>query len=216
MYIMKIYFYNREFDTKKEFQIYIKDLVKNKIGICNSVKSTKYWSEIYELMKRHTEFQEKTKNLKDVIVRKSLYGNIELAIINNDNSITSFSYIHCIKGLPGTKLFELSSAMRESILEQIFDYKNNNNLECNYCKSKDNIEIDHIIPFSKLRDDFITICNDDKIPIPSSFNRTDNIRRQFKEEDLEFYSNWLSYHELNCKLQPLCRNCNIKKSNKMI
>ena len=47
---MIIYFNNTEFPTKSKFRDYIKNLIKNEIGICDSLKSTKYWNQIEELM----------------------------------------------------------------------------------------------------------------------------------------------------------------------
>ena len=73
---MIIYFNNTEFPTKSKFRDYIKNLIKNEIGICDSLKSTKYWNQIDELMKRHPEYNEKVRNMKDVIIRYSFFNNI--------------------------------------------------------------------------------------------------------------------------------------------
>ena len=209
---MLVYFNNKEFETKKKFEEYIKDLIKNKIGLCESLKSTEYWEEILEFMKRHSEYDEKTKDLKDVIIRESLWGNIELAIINNDNSITTFSYIHAIRGFRNTDKYELNCAMREAIYPQIINYRNNNHLECVNCGELENIQIDHINNFCDLRDNFLKICKIDNVKIPNSFERFNNIRRKFKEEDKTFYSNWIYYHQLNSQLQCLCSKCHKEKT----
>jgi hypothetical protein len=213
---MIINFNNKNYNTKREFSNYIKNLIKNEIGICNSLKSTKYWNEILELMKRHPEYNDKIKNMKDVIIRYSFFNNIELCIINNDNSETTFSYITAIEGKGNSDKYELTSAMRECISYQILDYRNNNNLICKNCNSIDNIEIDHIIPFSKLRDDFISICKTNNTNIPNRFIRKDKVRREFKCEDFNFKKDWIYYHLINSEFQPLCRECNLKKSNKII
>ena len=214
---MIIYFNNTEFPTKSKFRDYIKNLIKNEIGICDSLKSTKYWNEILELMKRHHEYDDKIKDMKDVIIRYSFFNNIELCIINNDGSETPFSYITAIDGKKGNSdKHELTAAMRECIGYQILDYRSNCELICNNCNSRCNIHIDHIIPFSKLRDDFLTICNTNKVDIPNSFVRNNNIRRDFKPEHFNFKQDWLYYHLINAKYQPLCSLCNLKKSNKTI
>ncbi len=213
---MIIYFNNTEFPTKSKFRDYIKNLIKNEIGVCDSLKSTKYWNQIEELMKRHPEYNEKVRNMKDVIIRYSFFNNIELCIINNDNTETTFSYITAIEGKGNSDKYELTCAMRECVSYQILDYRSNCDLICNNCNSMSNIEIDHITPFCNLRDNFLTICNTNNINIPKSFVRTDRIRRDFKPEDNQFKNEWIYYHLLNANFQPLCRTCNSKKSNKTI
>lgn len=211
---MIIYFNNKEYKTKKEFKSYIQNLIKNEIGLCDSLKSTKYWDEILELMKRHPDYNEKIKDMEDVIIRKSFYGNTELCIINNDNTETSFSYITAIDGKGNSSKHELTMAMREAILYQIINYRNNNYLECVNCGHTDyDIEIDHITEFSKLRDDFITIWKNQGNKIPESFDRDLCIRRKFKEEDKQFYRDWIYYHQVNAELQCLCKSCHRVKSN---
>lgn len=212
---MVIYFNDKEYKTKKAFKEYIQNLIKNEIGLCDSLKSTKYWNEILKLMSRHPEFDDKTKDLKDVMIRNSMYGNIELCIINNDDTLTTFSYLTAIDAKGNSPKCELSSACREAIQYQINNYRYNNHLECVNCGELENIEIDHIIPFCKIRDDFLTIWKNQGNKIPISFDRDLNIRRKFKEEDKQFYTNWIYYHQVNAELQCLCRPCNRKKSNQM-
>jgi 5-methylcytosine-specific restriction endonuclease McrA len=212
---MIINFNGIDFATKKIFSDYIKNLIKNEIGICNSLKSTKYWNQIEELLKRHPEYNEKISNMKDVIIRYSFFNNIELCIINNDNSETSFSYLTAIKGKSNTDKSELSSAMRESISDQIKSYRKNNILSCSFCGSFDKIEIDHVIPFNELRDNFLKICENNNIRKPCSFDQDDFIRRKFKNQDLIFKNEWNYYHLINAELQSLCSVCHKNKS-KMI
>lgn len=209
---MEIYFNNIIFRTKKQFENYIKDLIKNKIGICDSLKNTEYWSMILELSMRHPDWVKKSSNMKDMIIRKSEWGNIEMAILNHDDTITTFSYNTAIKGLPMTKNCRLNMMLREAIKYQIHTYRENNKMICNLCGSMENIEIDHIYPFHKLRDDFLNICKTDKVIIPYDFIQDENQKYIFKEEDKVFENNWKYYHQLNCNLQPLCKKCHKQKS----
>ncbi len=65
------------------------------------------------------------------------------------------SYISCIK--KPSKDTNLKNAMRYAISNQILEYKNSyekDNLICETCNSKDEIQVDHVILFKQLYYDF--------------------------------------------------------------
>ena len=64
--------------------------------------------------------------------------------------------------------------MRSSIIKTIINFKNNNKSECQLCKISDNNKIyhvDHIIPFTNLKNDFLKIT---KFTLPISFSTCSN------------------------------------------
>ncbi len=109
------------------------------------------------------------------------------------------------------KNLKLKSSMRYAISPQIIDFKNKCELlECKFCKSKENIEIDHVILFKLLCDDFLKDRND----ISSSFDDTFCFSTVFKKDDNQFQDDWIEYHRKNAILQCLCKTCNLKKKRK--
>ena len=138
--------------SKKELIEYYKALIY-KVGLCQSLKTNHFdiYLELMDLFTNHPDYPEKIENVVDIsIVKNKLHNKyLELHIIKKDNTTDNISYRCCIN--KPSKDRNLKNAMRYAILPQIFEFKNKCELlECNFCKSKENIEIDHTILFKIL------------------------------------------------------------------
>ena len=214
--MVKILFNNKFFKTKGTFKLYIKEIIYNHIGITSSIKNNynNYFDEMIELFKRHPNYINKTKNLIDVeiiqnIQNKNAYG---INIINNDNTITPISWVTCIKGCNTSVKQNLTNAFRSAISNQIMDFKKDKILECEFCKSKNYIHVDHIYHFHKIRDTFLKTINHD-LQIPNSFTSNNYNNTVFLEKDSEFNKLWQHYHLQNAELRLLCKICNLLREN---
>ena len=116
---------------------------------------------------------------------------------------------------PKTKLI---GAMRYAIKKQVRDFKRSKVVPiCTQCKQTTNLQVDHIIPFSKLQQDFLAqLLNSSVVAVPESFDfNRKTCQPKFKKENQYFKSKWQKYHKTKAQYQYLCRTCNIKKSDKI-
>ena len=110
---------------------------------------------------------------------------------------------------------ELTQAMRWGIRDQIRAWSaSNQDKRCVACQSVECLHVDHVIPFDMLKTEFL---KDRKDQVPETFIRDAEMPfiRLFKVGDVIFEKQWAEYHRSNCKLQFLCKPCNLKKSNKV-
>jgi hypothetical protein len=126
-----------------------------------------------------------------------------------DNTECVFSWRYCC----GIVLSDdLTRALRYGISKQILNFKNNNENICQLCnKDNGNFHVDHIKPFSIIKNEFL---KQNQLNIPSLFIRSIDNNIKFKREDKEFKKQWRHYHKSEAELQILCDKCNLKKSNK--
>ena len=193
--------------TKKEQLEYYKKLINN-TGLCSSLKNQYplVYEKLMELFVSHPDYPEKIVNVVDVSIIKNKINPkyLELQLMKQNNETDNISYIACIKKPNDTK--NLKEAMRYAISPQILTFKNNQiNLECDICKSNENIQIDHLLLFKHIYDDFLKNRND----IPSKFNENYFNGAQFKPEDNFFEKEWYQFHQDKATLRCLCRNCNL-------
>jgi hypothetical protein len=199
-----------KFKTKKALKEHFQNLI-HKIGLCESIlkEHSEHYDEFIELFERHPKYDEKCKNIKDIMIRKNpVYNNLELIMKKEDDSTDDISYLMCVNGKGKN---DLKTAMREAIQPQINDFKMKSKLICELCNSTISIHIDHhsdFTPFEKLYIDFMKINN---LPIPTTFNSNKAHINCFKDEDKEFSKNWYEYHRLNVILRVLCKKCNLSQ-----
>ena len=194
------------YKTQKSLKEYIKNII-NEIGICSSIKNnySQYYNIFIELFNRHPN-PEKMINMCDIQIKSNpLYKHLELHIVYNNGKTDDISYNVCIN----TKYKNyIKMAMRVSIIPQILEYKNNSIRKCVNCNSNQDLEVDHIIWFEKIYDDFM---KNNKIKIPTKFNNTDGHLKCFMSDDIMFEKSWNLYHNANAQLRVLCSNCNKKR-----
>ena len=209
---IKIIFNNKIYKTKKSFEIYVHDLIYNKIGECDSINKSKYKNEFIMLLQRHPEYKNKTNNVKDFKIVKNRINKkgLEINIINKNNSITNISWKTAINGKKKSKMDNLNAALRNAIYPQIKDFKKTQRQYCIECYKTDNLHVDHIIDFKKLVCDFLKSYDKTKIPIEVG-NINGKHFRYFLEKDRAFKDDWYKYHLENASLQILCEKCNLCK-----
>ena len=209
---------DKKFISLKKFEEYVKNIIYDKIGLCSDIKlQSEYYDDLIEILKRHPEFEEKTKNMKTLKIERDSCNKkaFKIIIINDDNTTDDISWRCAISGKGASTKHELMSAMRNSIVEQILDFKKNNDNVCDMCESRDVVHIDHIIHFDIIAENFINKMKLKSIKIPDKFDDDKNThRRTFLANDNYFELKWKKYHQRKSKLRILCDKCNLSRSKK--
>lgn len=212
---MKYFIGSMGFKTKTMASAYVKNFI-NKLKPGDYSPETEEYKFIFDVLKNHSNFIDKLGpgilffNIEDLAKGK------HISFMRKDGSYDDFSYNHCCQFRPNgwkeNSRLALSYALRLSIAEQIKNYRLSvkNHHYCFYCNSSDELEVDHIYPFSHLIDDFLKIT---QYIIPTEFINAYHGKYIFKDEDKPFEADFINYHLKNAKYQFLCKKCNGKKSN---
>ena len=213
-----VIFLGKTYKTQGEFELFVKKLIYNDIGICDDIKNIypSHYNTLIEILKRHPDFTSKTQNMFNLKFVKDTWNTsgLKILIINNDMSETDISWKCAITGKHKSDKNKLMSAMRSSIDEQIFEFRKTSSNKCVLCPNTNKLHVDHIIHFDEIVFNFISIMKDKNIGIPNAFGETnDNThRRCFLEIDDNFKNEWIKYHYENASLQMLCQTCNLTKT----
>ena len=187
----------------------------NNLGLCSSIKKKDelFYDELMEIFKLHPDYPGVCLNVVDVAIA---YNKInpkkcyELQLIYDNKTSQPVSYRKCF--VKTRKDNDLKHAMRYAIVDQILEFKNNcDELICAICGSEDYIQVDHIILFKTLYDDFL---QQNTLPIPTTFDNTYYNSAKFKDVDKEFVNSWSKYHKEHAILRCLCNKCNQSRSKK--
>ena len=202
----------------------IKDLNNNdKFEIS---KEHKYFKPLKFLAKINEE-KVKDKKIKKFIVQRNPWNKITFhtSLYFKDDSYDDISFLNCIdlycyKNLEEkkkeNKRYDLFQALRKSIKEQIFEYrdkqKKENNYVCKICSELENLEVDHLQP--KFRDlvwNFLTEDNENRnIKNQELINDLDYGGVKFKYLNNPLVEKWINYHKENATFRILCKKCNGK------
>lgn len=203
-----------QFSSQSKLENYTRNLIKS-IGICSSVKEHNIdsFNFFIDLFKRHPNYPEKIKDLIDIKINPNKIKpyQFELNIVRVDNTLEDISWISCISG---KKKDSYLSAMRVSIQDQIDEFRQTHIVQCADCKRNDKnvkYEVDHVQHFEALKYDFENI--NQHLKRPTTFENTDDNRKQFIKDNKEYEEAWKSYHKTHAKLQFLCKPCHTKKPN---
>ena len=213
-----VIFLGKTYKTQSEFELFVKNLIYNDIGICDNIKNSypSHYNTLIEILKRHPNFTSKTQKMFNLkIVKDTLNtSGLKILIINDDMSETDISWKCAITGKHTSYKNELMSAMRSSVDEQIFEFRKTSSNKCVLCPNTDKLHVDHIIHFDEIVFNFISIMKDKNIGIPNTFGETDDNthRRCFLEIDDNFKNEWIKYHYENASLQMLCQTCNLTRT----
>lgn len=193
------------FKNQKEVQKYYREILK-KIEYCEDMKSNykEYYLDFVALFERHPD--NKAKDMLNIKIDLDKDKRNIVPYILIEDEWQTISWIKCITGRSENKLKE---AMRTSIKEQIDNFRKENDSNiCEICyKKNEKINVDHIIHFEKLYNDFI----ENKKNLPEKFEKTYNNRSCFLEEDKEFETEWKEYHKRNGILRITCEKCNLSR-----
>jgi len=205
------------FKTKKECENYTRNII-NSLGCCIINKTHSHFIFFDNLIKNHTEYDDKRGVgiesfyiAPNPMVKTSYQTNIKRI----DGSVVVFSWVYCCQFKEKTTTNNLVNSMRISVRNHTINYKQKQTkLICNYCKSEnelyENYHVDHDNPsFQTLKNDFLQLTTK-KIPLLFDSCKKYNFAI-FKEENDDFKNDWVDYHNKNCNLQILCRDCNLRK-----
>lgn len=106
---------------------------------------------------------------------------------------------------------QLTAAMRYSVRRQISYWRKTHRLNrfCVQCRTPLNLHVDHVVPFSKIQQDFLETWTN---PHPTIFgyNRK-TCQPRLTRADMKFIKQWNTFHRLQSSFQWLCGSCNSKK-----
>ena len=222
---MKYTFDNRIFNSKKAVDVCIRD-VKNdylkteRYNVINS--SHKLFPFFEELVSVHNDRDDKIGcGIEYFYFVKDGYGNDQLRICRTNRSTIDCSCVYSKitqRNEQSNYNLNLNSALRDAIRDQIhaFFEKQEFPLQCFICSSGDKCEIDHIIPFHHIRDEFFKIIDKDKIPTQFDDDLGNTCCRVFKQDDADFKEKWKTHHQNMATFQVLCKTCNRKKGGQYI
>ncbi len=178
-------------------------------GFCKSLKLERNedFVDFMELFKNHSDYHTKLKDVVDlaIVSNKRNHKCFEINLIKSNGDVDDISYRYCIN--ERCENYNLNSALRYTIEPQILEFRKNTLLICEFCNSKENIHIDHIILFKTLAKDFLKTQKE----IPSDFDDNEYNGCKFKKEDENFKNQWFDYHKCNAKLRCLCCKCNSQR-----
>lgn len=213
MYILN----NKEYRTKTQINDYFKNK-KDQYDSGTLLKNTDkdFFDDVIALFQHHDEVECKLKNMIDILIKHNDKKQNAFFIVKPNNELTSISYIHCIKCINkplkeikiSVQKSNLNQAMRYAIEPQIKRYTKNNPIKsCEFCNSREDIQVDHIILFNILQTNFFNIT---EIIKPTTFNthKTMKYKRVFKKKDNDFKQEWIAYHQEHATFRYLCGTCN--------
>lgn len=119
-----------------------------------------------------------------------------------NGGMSAFSYKNAIAAPGSAVRRRVCSAMRFEVKPQIQEWRDRNGI------SDPTIHADHIIPFSKILDDF---CNQRQIEIEDI--PVMDIGDQWQIADHKLANDWYQYHLQTARLQALPAFLNVAKSN---
>ena len=219
---MGFFFNKRFFTSKTECDKYIrnkKNDIITELQYPNKICPTDKWFEfLMEIVNVHKDKEIKIGiGINYFYFVKDKYNCDQLRISRIDDSTIDISYMYSKITEKREEIINkrcLNDSLRNSINEQIFDYKKKQELplKCKNCGDVNNCEIDHIFPFHQIRTNFFKTINKNEIPNVFIEN---NCNRIFRDSDIEFENKWKKYHLEHASYQVLCKNCNRKKSGKV-
>jgi hypothetical protein len=229
---MKYKIGNNYFQTQLEAKQYVRNVIRS-INENEVIKENPKFELIHDIIKCHRYYENKKGcGIKSFFITfNNLNKCKELNIRRIDDSEIDISYIVCAEDsiIDKNKLkvhkssFKLYDAMRQSIKDQIIQFRNNNRGEkevCAICGINNQgfpnnyieFQVDHKQPsFKYLRDNFINNKNNDGINAPVDFDENEFNIPIFREIDNEYMNEWKNYHLQNATYQILCKLCNLRK-----
>ena len=222
---MKYTFDNRIFNSKKAVDTYIRDVKNDFVNTHNNLvidSGHKLFPFFKEIVDVHNEKDDKIGcGIEFFYFIKDYYGKDQLRICRTDKSTIDCSYMYSKitqRCEPINYKDDLNNALRDAIKYQIFDFfdKQEKPLRCCLCGSMGKCEIDHIIPFHHIKNEYLKEIDDVDIPTQFEDDINGTCSRIFRQTDSNFKEKWQLFHNSMATYQVLCKQCNRKKSGKYI
>lgn len=201
---------------KKHFQTILRN------AALDQVLSGEFLQDCLELFQRHPEWEQKrgcgVACIK--VIKNPVFGDRCFWIYRTDGSDTDISYLTCVKAKHKTPRSQFMAAARFAVVDQVIEFKRQvfNGKFLVPCKitgkliSEDQAEVDHVFPFARLVDRFITQYHID-VELIEYINKGDgDIITCFKSDVIE--QKWKAFHEKHAKLQITHREANQAKGSK--
>lgn len=203
----------QNFNSQKECTNYVQEILGD-MGVTKSVKNENphNYSFLIELLKRHPTCEKKTEGMCDISICVNPRNGVgyQLNIEKIDGTTDSISWVDCVSGKPKAEKTKFNSALRESVSDQIKDFKSSNDTSlCEMCDHRivGVCEADHIIYFDKLVEMFIS--QNPTISMPKKYGKkTPCNSTMFLEEDLNIGELFSEFHRVNATLRIVCLTCN--------
>jgi hypothetical protein len=177
--------------------------------------------DVLALLKKHTECKQKTGcGISDFSVTTATAGTKCFQIIRADGSRDHFSYLHCIRNKPKTKISEVRAAMREAVRKDIQEFKKkafngSDKIACTLTGELitwQQAHVDHALPvtFQYIADNFIEDFKLDYDII--EIDKENKFIPVFKDAELK--SKFRKYHNQCCQLRVIKDKVNLSLKKK--
>ena len=98
----KITLFGKTYKTQKDFEKYVKKIIYDVVGCCKDIRVAHplQYNILLKILERHPEYDDKTKNIYTLQIRKNLLNRKALAIfiINKDGQEIDISWRCAITG----------------------------------------------------------------------------------------------------------------------
>jgi hypothetical protein len=225
IYNMLVEFDGRVFNTKKAFELYVRNQLYNEIGFGYYETGSTHFSFLYKLFERHPFFEYHSSGdnkIKGFLLEENLLcrNAIHMSFVRQCGEHVAFSWRKCItpivKSVADRNKERLILAMRETISPDTMAFKKNAIPSCKLCGSTANLHTDHSdISFKKISTDYLVLCVSSGVQAPQTFEcDLGTCMPRFRVQDSEFATSWYEYHKKIAVYQILCKTCNCKKGDK--
>ena len=199
-----------EFNSKKELKDYVRTIIAT-TGVCSSLKHKHYKTYCFfrELFHRHPDKERKGID-KLIDIRIDIYpmGGYQLRIVKEDKTLDTVSWDTCVKQKVEPYCRKLNEAFRSAIDDQIHKFHSLHEHDpCAHCGSVNNLSVDHITHFAKLKYEFLQLHPNP----PKELGKNKLQQACFLDADYEYKKLWKTYHKDHADLQILCITCNLKR-----
>ena len=204
-----------QFKTKKELTSFMQNALRKSYGKV-VYRGEKGFDFLMDLVNRHPRREEKINGEVEYFLIEKNFGGHPALSFKDINGVCSISWRKCVTGRDESWLNQLSMAFRQSIKDQIQEYKIANygpNMSCPLCGSaiedRKQAHVDHKTKsFKELFNEF----TGNQKKLPKEFRSLGNhLCHTFKDEDQILDRAWKQFHKKHADFQIICAKCNVRK-----
>jgi hypothetical protein len=169
---------------------------------------------LMNLFTMHPSFeQKKGDGIKDIKIKRTIYGNNCFYIERTDGSGTDISYLKCINGRP-TKISEIKKACRTAIRSEVVKIKNSVNYGIDTCQftgevlNENNTHIDHYnLKFNEVVNNWLKLKDVEFLASKLNNKKDNEVEVFFIDENI--IADFLEYHNKNTHLRAVSKKANL-------